>query len=172
MSPLGDASEGAIVFTDIVGFTQFTAARGDAEALSLLELQERLVRETLPSAARVVKDLGDGLMLWIPSAPLALSTGLDLLERFADAVDDGRPLWVRMGMHWGSPSRRGDDLVGHDVNLTSRILDVAGAGELLISAAAARAGADALLDLRCEELGPVIMRGIPEQVALFRVSRR
>jgi len=166
-----DASPGAIVFTDIVGFTQFTAARGDAEALALLELQERLVRGALPQDARVVKDLGDGLMLWIPSARAALRTALDLQERFGEAADEGSPLWVRMGMHWGCPKRRGDDLVGHDVNLTARILDVAGAGELLISAAAARAAGDALGAVVCEELGPVVMRGIPDQVPLYRVSR-
>src|SRR3972149_3312529 len=35
---------GAIVFTDIAGFTEFTAARGDEAALALLPLQERLGR--------------------------------------------------------------------------------------------------------------------------------
>jgi adenylate cyclase len=166
------ASAGAIVFTDIVGFTQFTAVRGDADALALLELQDRLVRDTLPPDARVVKDLGDGLMLWIPKASVALETGLDLLERFADAADEGAPLWVRMGMHWGCPTRRGDDLVGHDVNLTARILDVAGAGELLISGAVVEAARGDMRDLRCEELGPVVMRGIPDRIALYRVSRK
>ena len=38
---------GAIVFTDIAGFTEFTAARGDEAALALLALQERLVREEM-----------------------------------------------------------------------------------------------------------------------------
>jgi adenylate cyclase len=171
VSDAGERSVGAIVFTDIVGFTEFTAAHGDAEALALLELQERLVRDALPTSARIVKDLGDGLMLWVPTAPLALSTCLDLLDQFAAATKAGTPLWVRMGMHWGSPSRRGDDLVGHDVNLASRIADSAGPGELLVSADAVHAAAEGLRALRCDELGPVVMRGIPDPVRLFRVSR-
>jgi adenylate cyclase len=161
---------GAIIFTDIVGFTEYTAVRGDADALALLELQARLVRGALPTDGRIVKDLGDGLMLWIPTAPLALTTCIGLLEEFAAATQGGTPLWVRMGMHWGRPTRRGDDLVGHDVNLASRIADAAGPGELLVSADAVEAAADALRALTCEELGPVVMRGIPDPVRLFRIS--
>ncbi|HUI48231.1 MAG TPA: adenylate/guanylate cyclase domain-containing protein, partial [Acidimicrobiia bacterium] len=55
---------GAIVFTDIVGFTALTDAHGDDLALALLERQEQMVRAALPEAARVVKELGDGLLLW------------------------------------------------------------------------------------------------------------
>jgi adenylate cyclase len=171
VSPAGDEGVGAIVFTDIVGFTEFTAVRGDEDALALLELQERLVRSALPTEARIVKDLGDGLMLWIPTAPLALDTCLDLLDRFAAASDEATPLWVRMGMHWGCPTRRGDDLVGHAVNLASRISDAAGPGELLVSAAVTDAVDTAASDLELQELGPVVMRGIPEPVRLFRISR-
>ncbi len=36
---------GAVVFTDLVGFTEFTALSGDDEALRLLGTQERIVRE-------------------------------------------------------------------------------------------------------------------------------
>ena len=43
-----DVVEGTIVFTDLVGFTEFTATRGDAEALQLLATQDRLVRSVLP----------------------------------------------------------------------------------------------------------------------------
>jgi adenylate cyclase len=171
VSSAGEQSVGAIVFTDIVGFTEFTAAQGDAAALALLELQERVVRETLPDAARIVKDLGDGLMLWMPLAALAFTTCLDLLERFAVVTNEGTPLWVRMGMHWGSPRRRGHDLIGHDVNLASRIADTAGPGELLASVDAVHAAADGTDALVCDELGPVVMRGIPDPVRLFRVSR-
>ena len=60
------SEEGAVAFTDIVGFTEFCAVRGDDEALALLSLQERLVRNALPPGARIVKELGDGLLLWFP----------------------------------------------------------------------------------------------------------
>ena len=55
---------GTIMFTDIVGFTEFTALRGDGEALALLTAQEQIVRSVLGGPARIVKDMGDGLMIW------------------------------------------------------------------------------------------------------------
>ncbi|MGH9025495.1 MAG: adenylate/guanylate cyclase domain-containing protein, partial [Acidimicrobiia bacterium] len=124
---------GALAFTDIAGFTAFTAASGDAAALALLERQEELVRAALPEGGRIVKSLGDGLMLWFPRAAPALRVGLELRATFEQAADAEMPLWVRMGMHWGAPTARGDDFFGHDVNLAARITELAGPGELLIS---------------------------------------
>jgi hypothetical protein len=57
------AVQGVVAFTDLVGYTEYTALRGDAEALALLTAQERIVNDTLPGDARVVKELGDGLLL-------------------------------------------------------------------------------------------------------------
>jgi adenylate cyclase len=168
---LSGTESGAITFTDIVGFTEFTAERGDAEAIALLDLQERLVRAALPSDGRLVKELGDGLLLWLPAARPALAMCLELLDRFAEVGHEPAALWVRMGMHWGCPTRRGDDLVGHDVNLAARIVDVAGPGELLVSATVLAALDDATPDVLLDELGPVVMRGIPEPVRLYRASR-
>ena len=164
-------SSGAIAFTDIVGFTQFTAERGDDDALRLLNLQDRLVRTALPSDARIVKELGDGLLLWFPNVPDAIETCLSMRDGFERAATEDAPLWVRMGMHWGCPTARGEDLVGHDVNLASRIVDVAGPGELLVSEdVREQVGGDGA-GLQFEELGPVVMKGIPRPVGLFRTSR-
>jgi class 3 adenylate cyclase len=171
VTPAPSPGVGAIVFTDIAGFTEFTAARGDTEALALLDLQEQLVRAAMPAEGRIVKELGDGLLLWLPDATAAVTTCLDLLDRFAEVDRDGAPLWVRMGMHWGAPTRRGDDLVGHAVNLAARIVEMAAPGELLVSNDVCDA-VGWLASLRLEELGPVVMRGIPDPVGLFRATRR
>jgi adenylate cyclase len=162
---------GAVVFTDIVGFTEFTAEHGDAQALALLERQADVVGGTLPSDARVVKDLGDGLMLWFPEATGALLACLTFSARFEEDAATDVPLWVRVGMHWGCPTRRGSDLVGHDVNLASRIVDVAGPGEVLLSEPVRALVDGRVRDLRLDELGPVVMKGIPDAVPLYRATR-
>jgi class 3 adenylate cyclase len=163
------SEEGAVAFTDIVGFTEFCAVRGDDEALALLSLQERLVRNALPPGARIVKELGDGLLLWFPVATASLTTCLELQESFERESQDPRlPLWVRIGLHWGRPASRGDDLIGHDINVTARIVDVAGPGEVLVSEALHAQVADAGSEVRFDELGPVVMKGVPEPVRLYR----
>ncbi|HYU39525.1 MAG TPA: adenylate/guanylate cyclase domain-containing protein [Acidimicrobiia bacterium] len=161
---------GTVVFTDIVGFTEFTAEHGDEQALALLERQERVVRDALPRDARVVKDLGDGFMLWFPEAVSAVQACLALSERFEEDAATDVPLWVRVGMHWGCPTRRGDDLVGHDVNIASRIVDVAGPGEVLLSDPVRELVDGRVPDLRLDELGPVVMKGIPDAVRLYRAT--
>jgi adenylate cyclase len=162
---------GAIVFTDIVGFTHFTEERGDDVAIALLERKEQLVRDALPANARVVKELGDGLLLWFDDACAAFKTCVALQVHFERESTDDLPLWVRMGLHWGSPKRRGDDIVGHDVNLAARIVDLAGPGEVLCSAAAVEA-AGSVPGIEFEELGPVFVRGLEDPVPLLRAVPR
>jgi adenylate cyclase len=161
--------EGTIVFTDIVGFTEFTATRGDVEALQLLAIQERLTTATLPDDARVVKELGDGLLLWFPEPVSALHSAFALHHGFeAESASTGLPLWIRVGMHHGRALARGADLVGHDVNLASRIVDVAAPGEVLVSDTV-RGGVEP--GAVCfSELGPVVMKGVPEPVRLWRAA--
>ena len=168
-----DVVTGAIVFTDLVGFTEFTALSGDDAALELLAVQSRLVDEVLPADARVVKELGDGLLLYFPDPAEAVQAGLDLQRTFeAEAESTGMPLWIRVGMHAGTVRERGRDLVGHDVNVAARIVDVAGAGEVLVSDAVRRDAQPRVPTVAFVELGPVVMKGIPDPIRLWRASCR
>jgi adenylate cyclase len=161
------ANEGAIVFTDIVGFTQLTDKHGDDVALALLERQEKLVRDTLPDGARIIKELGDGLLLWFDDAAGAIETCLGLQRAFDEDTESDVPLWVRIGVHFGSPRRRGDDIIGRDVNLAARIVELAGPGEVLCSEDTAARARD-LTGVEFEPLGPVFVRGIAEPVPIVR----
>ncbi len=162
--------DGVVLFTDLVAFTAFTAAAGDEAALEVLTGTEKTLIDTLPADARLVKTLGDGAMLWFPSAAQAVSTALDLQRRFiADNSRGEMPVWVRIGGHFGSQTTYGHDLVGHAVNLAARISDQAGPGEVLVSEATVTAIGDALGDsVDFLPVGPTTMKGIPEPVWLYR----
>ena len=162
-----DAAPGAVVFTDIVGFTELTDSHGDDLALSLLERQDREVQRSLPAGARIVKELGDGLLLWFEQAGEAVTSTVGIQRRLRSVRVDGIPLWLRVGIHWGHPRRRGDDLIGRDVNLASRICGLAGPGEVLCSGATV-AAAGPLPGVRFEHLGPVFVRGVADPVPLLR----
>jgi adenylate cyclase len=165
--PVTTLLSGTIVFTDIVGFTQLTDEHGDDLALTLLERQEELVRRTLPATARVVKELGDGLLLWFDDASSAIATCLKLQQAFENESEGDLPMWVRIGMHWGCPRARGDDIVGRDVNLAARISELAGPGEVLCSGATADE-AGPVPGVEFEALGSVFVRGIADAVPLMR----
>ena len=172
VAPSLQVIQGTVVCTDIVGFTEYTALRGDEEAVVLLSTQERLVLEMLPAGARIVKGLGDGLLLWFSDACEAVDTSLRLQGRFErESQEPVLPLGVRIGMHSGRQTRRGDDLVGHDVNVAARVVSVAGPGEVVLSHATRTQVDNKLVDVSFEEIGPVVMKGIPAPVRLYRALR-
>lgn len=167
------AVAGTVVFTDLAGFTEFTDERGDEAALRLLNMQDRLVSEAINGKGRIVKNLGDGLMLWFEDACAAVDCTLTLQERLDEesAVEQDLPLWVRIGVHYGHPIPRGDDYFGHDVNVAHRIVELAAPGEVLVSEALMKTVGDGLPNVIFDEVGPTIMKGIREPVPLYRAFR-
>jgi adenylate cyclase len=161
-------SGGAIVFTDIVGFTALTELHGDDVALDLVERQDRIVRAALPPRARVVKELGDGMLLWFEIAAEAITVSVELQASF-DRPDDPVPLWVRTGVHWGTPRWRGADIIGRDVNLASRVAALAAPGEVLCTdAVVTQAGA--LPAINFTPLGAVYVKGITDPIPVLRAE--
>lgn len=165
--------EGAVAFTDLTGFTEFTALRGDEAALALITLHEGVVRREIRGrGGRIVKSLGDGFMLWFPDACEAVEAAMTLQDTFEEmSFEDDFPLWVRIGIHFGHPLRYRRDLVGHDVNVAARIVDLAAPGEVLVSQACTDQMRDRIEGVYFDEVGPVVMKGIPEAVTLFRAVR-
>jgi class 3 adenylate cyclase len=78
---------------------------------------------------------------------------------------------VRIGIHFGAPIVHGRDLVGHDVNVAARIVDLAAPGEVLVSEACTGRLDGCLPHIYFEEVGPVVMKGIPEAMTLYRATR-
>jgi adenylate cyclase len=117
----------AICFADLVGFVQFTEEAGDQEALVLVERFVESVEDTLPGDARVVKNIGDGVMI-VGTDPVALvSWALGFQEGF---VKRARP---RIGVHYGETIYRDGDYYGRNVNLAARIVTRSQGGEVLVS---------------------------------------
>ena len=160
---------GTIVFTDLVGFTSYTDTEGDGAALAVLDRQLSLVRDVLApyAGARVVKEIGDGLMLWFASAVDAVAAAGRLRDRLEHARDDGFPLALRIGVHTGEALPRGDDdLIGGAVNIASRIADAAGPGEILGSETTLTAARANGATISPRPVGAVYVKGIAEPVWL------
>jgi adenylate cyclase len=92
-----------------------------------------------------------------------------LQSRFEEeSFEENLPLWVRIGIHFGRPAQRGQDLIGHDVNVAARIVGLAAPGEVLVSEACSSRITDRNLAFEFEEVGPVMMKGIPDPVSIYR----
>jgi adenylate cyclase len=125
----GAAVDLAVVFTDLEGFTKFTAVHGDDAASALLADHHRTVGPVVRSrGGRIVKRLGDGLMLSFPSSEAAVHASLELLDTAPD------PLRLRAGVHCGEVIAVRDDIIGNVVNIAARVAESAKGGEVIVTA--------------------------------------
>jgi class 3 adenylate cyclase len=125
------------LFTDLVGFTALTEARGDDGAAEVAEQLYTSVRALLePHGAEEVKTLGDALMLRCGNAGLAIRLGLRIVRELEEIP--GFPP-VRVGMHTGPAVQRNADWYGTTVNVASRLCSAAGGGTVLVSEATVEA---------------------------------
>ena len=160
-----------IVFIDVVGFTAYTAENGDDAAVALVKRLEQSVASICNlHEGEVVKHLGDGFLLAFGSAADAVRAGIALRDaaRKKRAADQAfQP--VRIAVHAGRPSIVEEDLIGHDVNLTARLLEHCDPTEVLVSADAKLLAEKEDDSLRFADERSVKPRGIPQPVEIFRV---
>jgi len=155
----------AIAFADLAGYTRFTEEEGEEEALSSVERFVEGVTNTLPDDARVVKTIGDAVMVVGPDVGSLVDWAVGFTLLF-----DERPE-PRIGVHYGTTLYRDGDYFGRDVNLASRVVARARGGEVLVSDAVF----DALRDsphLKFEQVGRVKLKGFAEPRTLCRAVRR
>jgi adenylate cyclase len=126
----------AILFTDLVGFSDWALEAGDDAALELLRTVGRTVDPAIRERdGRIVKRLGDGVMAVFDGAAPAVDAALEASRAIGEIRVDGYSPELRAGIHFGRPRKLGGDYFGVDVNVAARVADAAGAGEVLISEA-------------------------------------
>jgi adenylate cyclase len=130
---MGQYAQHTFIFTDLVGFTALTAARGDHGAADVALAFFRRVRGLLPDhRGEEVKSIGDGLMLRCEDPALAIWLGLHIVRELEHDPDFPA---VRVGMHTGPAVCREGDWYGGTVNVAARLCAAAGGGEVLVSEA-------------------------------------
>lgn len=160
-------AEATIVFVDLSSFTALASVHGDEAAAEVLDRFDALVRTLVQShAGSLVKQIGDAFMLTFADAADGVRFALALSE---SATQEDRFPALRVGVHAGPVLYRVGDYVGTTVNLASRILGAAGAGEIVLSEPVALAAGAAGIPV--EPVGVRMFRGADEPVSLFRVVR-
>jgi adenylate cyclase len=158
-------STATVVFTDLEGFTSYTATFGDEAALTLLAEHHRVTAPVIRQwGGRVVKHLGDGLMILFPDAAKAIYAALDLLPTTSD------PLRLRAGAHTGELVVTSNDLIGNVVNIAARVTAEARGGQVLVTAATLEAAGE-LANVRVSRGRRRNLKGIAERVLVSRVER-
>ncbi|HET6866574.1 MAG TPA: adenylate/guanylate cyclase domain-containing protein [Solirubrobacteraceae bacterium] len=126
--------EMALLFTDLVGFSEWALHAGDGAVLELLrEVGTEVEAVIARHEGRIVKRLGDGLMATFLDGQEAVEAALDAQDAVRGIEVDGYSPRMRAGVHWGRPRKLGGDFLGVDVNVAARVTAAAKAGQVLVS---------------------------------------
>ena len=128
----------AVLIADVVGYSRLMGA-DEAGTLAVLRERRALILEPVVKAhsGRVVKFMGDGVLIEFASAVNAVRGALDLQEKFAAANADtpeNRRIVLRIGINLGDVIGEGSDIFGHGVNIAARLEALAEPGGICISA--------------------------------------
>jgi adenylate cyclase len=153
----------AIAFADLAGYTRLTEEEGELEAVDAVERFVELVEMTLPDDARVIKTIGDEVMI-VGSDPAALTDWAVGFQR----LQTERPL-PRIGLHCGVALYRDGDYYGRDVNIASRVAARSAGGEVLVTRPVVEVGGP---HLTFERIGEVRLKGFSESTEIFLARQR
>jgi adenylate cyclase len=148
----------AIAFADLAGYTKMTEEQGDEEAVSAVERFQEAVEATLPEDARIIKTIGDEVMIVGSDA----SSLVDWAVGFQELYDE-RPL-PRIGMHYGETVYRDGDYYGRAVNLAARVAARAAGREVIVTRPVLEASGP---HLEFDLIGEVRLKGFSEPTELF-----
>jgi adenylate cyclase len=157
------ATEVCLLFCDLKDFTAFSELHGDAAATAAASRFAHVTSDERGEHGRVVKGLGDGAMLVYPNAAEAVAAW----RRFRAAMSDRAAPALHGSAHQGVVIRREGDYFGGAVNLASRLLALAGPGELLATRAAVeRTGSEDTWT----SLGSRTLRGLKAAVEVYSLD--
>jgi adenylate cyclase len=148
----------AIVFADLAGYTRLTEEEGELQAVDAVERFVEAVEVTLPDEARIIKTIGDEVMV-VGSDPAALTDWAVGFQR----LQSERPL-PRIGIHYGVALYRDGDYYGRDVNIASRVAARSAGGEVLVTRPVVEhAGSH----LEFDRIAEVRLKGFREPTEIF-----
>ena len=156
----------SVLFTDLVGSTATARSMGDTDWRTVLDHHDRLIDRTVRRyGGTMVKATGDGALTIFDAPSRALHCAVALREQLARFG-----LQVRMGVHLGEIERRGDDVAGVAVHLTSRVMSAGNAGDILTTAAVPLATLGG--GFTFESRGQHELKGFDDTFELFRLFEK
>jgi adenylate cyclase len=162
---LDGTQDAVIAFADLVGFTELGESVPVEELGSVAGRLSQLAGDALEPPVRIVKLIGDAVMLVSPEPEPMLDVTLRLVE-VADA-DEGVPP-LRAGVACGQAVHRWGDWFGTPVNLASRLTTRARPSTVLVAEEVRDAVSDGYT---FSDAGRKKLKGFSAPVRAYRVRR-
>ena len=153
-----------VLFTDIVGATEWAAALGDRRWRDLLDTHHGVVREQLARFwGREIDTAGDGFLAAFDGPARAVRCARAVLQEVRRLG-----LEIRAGVHTGECEVMGDKLSGIAVHIGARVAGLAGAGEVLVSGTVKDLVAGS--GIAFEDRGVQVLKGVPGEWRIYAVA--
>jgi adenylate cyclase len=163
-----DVHDVSVGFCDLVGFTRLGEGVPAADLGEIATRLAALAADLADPPVRLVKTIGDAVMLVAPEPGLLLATLLDLMDA-AEGEGDGFPA-VHAGAAHGPALRRWGDYYGEPVNLAARLAERARPNSLIADAdVRERLGDDPRFGW--SDAGSKRLKGVSDPVSVWRVRR-
>ncbi len=126
-----------VLFTDIVGSTEYFAKKGDIAGRAMVQRHNDLLFPIIEDCnGKVIKTIGDAIMACFGNADDGVQAGISMQQALAEYnqnTDD--EIHIRIGLHTGKAIREPTDICGDTVNTSSRIVTLTDSDQILISKA-------------------------------------
>ena len=161
-----------ILFSDIVGSTQFFEQRGDIEGRAMVQRNQRLMFPLIKKHGGVViKTLGDGIMASFDDVPAGCRCAIEMQQVLWQdnqslAIEDR--IRMRIAMHHGPAVIEKNDVYGDAVNVAARVEKYTDGDQIVLSKAVAEV-IQGNLAFPVTPVGIVSLKGKSEKVQLFRL---
>jgi adenylate cyclase len=160
---IGGTVELTVCFADLVEFTRLGEEIDAAELGMVAGRLEEMATAVAEPPVRLVKTIGDEVMLVSSEAEPMVTAALNLIHA---AEEEGQQFpWLRAGIATGPTLPQSGDYYGRPVNLASRITSVARPGSVVLDEAAKDAAGE-VFDY--SYVGERRLKGLDYRVKLFR----
>src|SRR5438132_11934195 len=160
-----------VLFTDIVGSTNYFDRFGDTAGLLLIQRHDDFVASAVRQFQGVViKTIGDSVMAEFPEPLLAVRAAVEIQRRVFrhnQSLLESERLKVRAGINCGVGFRRGTGFLGDAVNVAARITKRSGPAQILISQPVFEATAGT--EICCRPVGSASLEGKADAGELYEV---
>jgi TolB-like protein/class 3 adenylate cyclase len=162
----------AILAADVVGYSRLMGEDEAGTARAVREHREAATSIVVGLGGRVVKTMGDGLLLEFPSVVAAVECAIAIqklmVERNAGTPEDKRILY-RIGVNLGDVLIEGDDILGDGVNIAARLEGICDPGGVLLSGSA-HDHVRGRVDATFVDLGETDLKNITRPVRVYAIS--
>jgi TolB-like protein/class 3 adenylate cyclase len=129
----------AILAADVVGYSRLMGEDEAGTAKAVRDHREAAAPIVAAHGGRVVKTMGDGVLIEFPSVVAAVECAVAMQKQAAernDGVPEGKRILYRIGVNLGDVLIDGDDILGDGVNIAARLEGVAEPSGICISGSA------------------------------------